>query len=236
MFSKRNKLQIYLLFVLILISIIGYNLQILQSKKYHREVVFTKNVPVTITATSLVPTIEINTPPTTPMAPTTTQPLQIYESDFKNNEVRLLIPKIFIDTHVDISQTIQIGSNLTLSEPKELPLWIATWSVEPGLEGVSMIYGHRQWGPNPKVFSALDQLSVGDKAHLSNSTHTFIYTVNESIVIDPDAIWLVASDHNQRNKENHQNELMLITCTPWGTNLQRLIIFLTLESVNVLSP
>jgi len=170
---------------------------------------------------------------TTPIPVPTTPPLppQVSASDIANGLVWLEIPAINLFSRLDLAIEIDSANGPTFTEPAENPLLIPNWSADIGLPGVSIIYGHRQWGPSPKVFTDLDNLIVGDQANITSPGYRFTYKVIETLIINPADLWTVAGNHDLVAKSNNRNYLMLITCTPWGTNLQRLIIFLQLEAV-----
>ena len=172
-----------------------------------------------------------------PVTPTqTVSPLSphVAKNEIANGDVSLEIPSISVNTKVEIATVVDTEIGPSLSTPDDNPLWIPDWSSEFGLPGISMIYGHRQWGPVHKIFSNLDDLNIGDKATISSAEYQFVYSVYEAVIINPEDIWTVAIYHDQMAKIGNRNELMLITCTPWGTDQLRLIVFLSLEAVNVL--
>ena len=49
------------------------------------------------------------------------------------------------------------------------------------------------------------------------------------MVVDPEEVWAIVLEYDQQAKKENISKLILLTCTPWGTNWQRLIVFLTLE-------
>ena len=172
--------------------------------------------------------------PDIPVPTITPLPPQVSASDIANGLVWLEIPAINLNSRLDLAIEIDSANGPTFTEPAENPLLIPNWSADIGLPGVSIIYGHRQWGPSPKVFTDLDNLTVGDLADITSPGYRFTYKVIETLIINPADLWTVAGNHDLVAKSNNRNDLMLITCTPWGTNLQRLIIFLSLEGIDVI--
>lgn len=188
----------------------------------------------TITIPTMTPPPEADQPEAQEITagPTTAVLLpRVTAGDISTGQVRLNIPAIQVNSVIDLASVVDTQVGLTFTEPENNPLWIPDWSTEIGLPGVSIIYGHRQWGPTPKVFTDLDNLIVGDQASIDTPQYQFFYLVAEILIINPDDLWPVATSYDLAAKSDNRNYLMLITCTPWGTNLQRLIIFLRLEAV-----
>lgn len=91
----------------------------------------------------------------------------------------------------------------------------------PGTTGNVFITGHSSnyvWAPGhyKSVFALLDKLSVGDMVYLKYQNKGYSYKVYEKIIIKPSDTSVL--DQGQRSI------LSLMTCTPVGTSLNRLII------------
>lgn len=95
-----------------------------------------------------------------------------------------------------------------------------------GSYGASIVLGHRQWGPKPKVFAKLDLLEEGDRLSVADSEKEIEFEVVNTLVINPEALWQEIAKYHIDGKENRQSFLILITCTPYGTDLMRLIVIL----------
>ena len=94
-------------------------------------------------------------------------------------------------------------------------------TAEPGKPGNVVIFGHSSgqvWAPgNYKfVFTHLDKVQKGDKIFADYQGTRYIYNVTDKHVVSPTNISVL----NPTDK----NTLTLITCTPVGTNKNRLII------------
>jgi len=164
---------------------------------------------------------------------TSTEPpslIYITKEEVDGGKVWLEISKIQINTPIEMAKVINTTNGLSFDKPQENPKWIPDWSSEIGAPGVALIYGHRQWGPIPKVFTNLDDLEYGDEAIVKSIHNKITFEVREITIVDPDEVWATFLEHNKKAKENDKSLLMLITCTPWGTDWQRLIILL--EEVN----
>lgn len=145
--------------------------------------------------------------------------------------VTLAIPKIGIETTLDVASVVATETGLEFTKPDEVPIWIPKWSKNIGQPGVSLIYGHRQWGIEPKVFSKLDKLELNDIIIVTSNTASYVFNVIDSIIIEPDQLWEIIHGKDVSAVENKQSQLALVTCTPWGKDTQRLIIFAKLQEV-----
>jgi len=180
------------------------------------------DVPVTI------PVQNPATPtPFQPMAPTPTGvpiptstplPAHISREEIEEGTVVLEIPRIAVAVKLEVSEG---------EEPpfvRDTPKWVPELS-ETGLPGISLIYGERQWGPIPKIFTDLDELGDGDLVIIRSPQEELTFLVYETIVIDPDQVWTVIDQF----RETGGSQIALVTCTPWGTAKQRLIVFAALS-------
>jgi LPXTG-site transpeptidase (sortase) family protein len=91
----------------------------------------------------------------------------------------------------------------------------------PGQVGNVAIFGHSSndwWEPgNYKfVFVLLDKLAPGDQITVDYNSHQYIYEVTGSKVVEPTDVGVLNSTPDP--------ELTLITCTPPGTSLKRLVV------------
>lgn len=134
-----------------------------------------------------------------------------------NNETTIVINKIQVDTKLKKANVKNATGDF--SDLEEYPLWISSTPLF-GNRGLSVIIGHRQWGDIPKVFANLDKLEVGDIIVVDN----FEYFVQYAMVVKPEEIYATYDILNKQFYENSINGLMLITCTPYGTSLKRLLI------------
>jgi len=95
----------------------------------------------------------------------------------------------------------------------------------PDQIGNTVITGHSSyfpWDPGrfKDVFALLHQVNVGDKIISYYNQHKYIYEVSEKKVVLPTEIDIL--------KQTPDKRLTLITCTPVGTNLKRLVVIATL--------
>lgn len=156
---------------------------------------------------------EINPQPTaTPL------PAHISREEIEEGTVMLEIPRIGISVNLEVGEW---------EEPpfaRNTPKWISELGGI-GLPGVSLIYGERQWGPIPKIFSNLDDLQSGDLIIVRSSQEELTFVVSETVVVDPGKVWTTVDEF----REKGGGQIVLVTCTPWGTSRYRLLVFADLD-------
>lgn len=139
-------------------------------------------------------------------------------------EPKLIIPKINVDVPVDYNVTTvdeQAIQNSLRDGATHYKLPGA--SALPGQNGNTVILGHSSndifnQGAYKFVFVLLDRLQPGDVFYLHYNGTRYIYRVTETRVIDP-------TDIRALQIGTDKPMATLITCTPPGTALKRLIIF-----------
>ncbi len=129
----------------------------------------------------------------------------------------LLIPSINVDAPVfyDTEITDSVG---------KLPDGVVhvRGTAAPGQIGTVFILGHSsgywwQSGAYTQVFALLDKLTAGDEIYLNHAGVTYRYRVTSSETVRPDAA-------DQLTQPTDRRSLNLMTCTPVGTTLNRLIV------------
>lgn len=88
----------------------------------------------------------------------------------------------------------------------------------PGHVGNVVVGGHRTSKDRP--FRNIDQLAPGDEVVFNTSEGRFVYKVDRTQIVYPDAIWII-DQHRSYNAT-------LFACHPLGSTKQRIIVFLTL--------
>lgn len=91
-----------------------------------------------------------------------------------------------------------------------------------GSNGNVVIIGHSSgaiWAPGnfKYIFTFLDKLKIDDKITVDYLGHRYIYNVYSITIVDP-------TDTSVLNQPKDKKIITLITCTPVGTNNQRLIV------------
>ncbi len=150
--------------------------------------------------------------------------------DFENYEIILIITKLNIEVPIKVAEVIETEEGYSLTDSHDYPQWIPGWSRNIGEKGISVIYGHRQWGIEHRIFSELDKLEPGDEILIIKEDLKFTFIVSESIVItDPNMVWEEINKKEVEVTKKDQSQIALLTCTPWGTNWNRLIVFAIIE-------
>ncbi|MEX0888156.1 MAG: sortase [Patescibacteria group bacterium] len=172
--------------------------------------------PTAAPTPTAVPTLEPNPLPA---------PVFFLREEVMSGRVALEIPKIGVTSYLRMAEEAMGPNGPYFTKPGEHPLWIPGWGAEIGNVGVALIYGHRQWGPVPKVFTALDRLEIGDTISVIGEEKTLTFTVSESVVVDPENFWATFFRSDDAALQEGRVQIALVTCTPWGTARQRLIVF-----------
>ncbi len=92
----------------------------------------------------------------------------------------------------------------------------------PDEEGNVVITGHSSyfpWDPGrfKDVFALLHDVQIGDKIYMYYNQQRYDFEVYETKVVLPNQVDVLTQEG--------ENRLTLITCTPVGTNLKRLVVF-----------
>ena len=91
----------------------------------------------------------------------------------------------------------------------------------PGEEGNVVLFGHSSqyfWRPGSykTIFAHLDQLQSGDQLYITQGERVYTYTVFNRRIVSPRAVDVL--------DPTEVPMLTLITCTPRGTSLRRLVV------------
>lgn len=97
-------------------------------------------------------------------------------------------------------------------------------SYYPGEVGRTFIAGHSSgywWMHNPwtKVFALLDKVADGDLVFVKRNGQAYAYVVTKRETVAPDKVDVIRDEHLDHN------QLALMTCTPVGTSLNRLVLY-----------
>jgi sortase A len=139
-------------------------------------------------------------------------------------EPKLIIPKINVDVPIDYSVTTLDEAQIQRSLRDGATHYkLPGADAIPGQNGNTVILGHSSndifnQGAYKFVFVLLDRLEVNDTFYMHYNGTRYIYRVTEKKVIDPHDIDILQIG-------NKKPMATLITCTPPGTALQRLIVF-----------
>lgn len=176
---------------------------------------------------------ELKTPVSTEYSPVYVYD-EIEPKDFEDGVV-LKIPSLSIDTKIQIACYDEEGI-YDFSGLEESPVLVCTGASESlsniGIPGVSIILGHRQWGIVPKIFAHLDKLKKGEIVSVVTNEKSLDFKVAETIIISPEELWNTVDLYHIEGVNNEKAFLILITCTPYGTDLKRLLVVLERSSRN----
>ena len=135
---------------------------------------------------------------------------------------KLIIPKI----NVDVPVIYDIGNDYT-SQMAAMQRGVAQFAIpgassHPGQTGNTVIAGHSSNdlldpGDYKFIFAQLDKLEVGDTIYANYNSKRYTYTVTKKEVVGP-------SDVGALVYPTTKPILTLLTCTPLGTSLNRLLV------------
>ncbi len=141
---------------------------------------------------------------------------------------RLIIPKI----NVDVPVLYDVGSDYD-SQMAAMAKGVAHFSIpgansHPGVVGNTVLSGHSSndlfdQGDYKFIFAQLDKLTVGDTIYANYNSKRYTYVVTKMEVVKPNEI-------NKLIYPTSKPILTLITCTPLGTAINRLLV--TAEQVS----
>lgn len=143
-------------------------------------------------------------------------------------EPLLIIPKINVNVPVDYTATPDQDSQLKAMENGVAWFGIPGANSRPGQIGNTAISGHSSndfidSGRYKFVFALLERLEPGDVFYLHYEGIRYTYSITKTNVVKP-------TDVSSLVYETTKPEVTLITCTPLGTALNRLLV--TAEQVS----
>jgi len=137
-------------------------------------------------------------------------------------ENRLIIPKI----NVSVPTIYDVGTDYD-SQMKAMVSGVANFPItgassRPGQIGNTVFAGHSSndiidTGDYKFIFAKLDKLTVGDTIYINYQSKRYIYTVTSTEVVLP-------TDVGKLIYPTTKPILTLVTCTPLGTALKRLLV------------
>lgn len=143
-------------------------------------------------------------------------------------DVFLQIPNLEIDTNLAL--VCEQENVYDFSALHEGPIWIcpdaSPYLTDIGDYGASIILGHRQWGPERKVFADLDLMEKDDKISIKSIEHSLGFHVSNIIEVNPEELWQEIAKYHVMGEKQRKSFLILITCTPYGTDDMRLLVIL----------
>lgn len=141
---------------------------------------------------------------------------------------RLIIPKINVDVPVLYDVGYDHASQMTAMENGVAHFAIPGANSHPGEIGNTVLSGHSSndlfdRGEYKFIFAQLDKLSIGDTIYANYQSKRYAYVITKKEVVKPTEV-------NKLIYPTTKPVLTLITCTPLGTALNRLLV--TAEQVS----
>lgn len=137
-------------------------------------------------------------------------------------EPRLIIPKINVDVPVLYDVGNDYNSQMAAMEKGVAHFAIPGASSHPGQVGNTVISGHSSndlldGGEYKFIFAQLEKLQVGDSIYANYQGKRYTYTITQKEIVLPNEV-------NKLTYATNEPVLTLITCTPLGTALKRLLV------------
>ncbi len=143
-------------------------------------------------------------------------------------EPKLIIPKINVDVPVVYNTQPDYNSQMKAMESGVAYFGIPGANSKPGQVGNTVLSGHSSndiidGGSYKFIFARLDKLAKGDLLFVNYEGKRYTYSVTKTEVVKPTEV-------NKLIYSTDKPILTLITCTPLGTALNRLLV--TAEQVS----
>lgn len=141
---------------------------------------------------------------------------------------RLIIPKVNVDVPVHYDVGNDYKSQMKAMESGLAHFAIPGASSHPGQIGNTVLAGHSSndlldTGDYKFIFAQLDKLTVGDSIYANYNSKRYTYTITKKEVVEPTEV-------NKLVYPTTKPLMTLLTCTPVGTALHRLLV--TAEQVS----
>lgn len=139
-----------------------------------------------------------------------------------SNEPKLIIPKINVDVPVDYTAKPDYDSQMKAMENGVAWFGIPGANSKPGQVGNTVISGHSSndvidSGDYKFIFARLEHLNKGDTIYANYKGTRYTYVVTKKEVVKPTDVQALIYDTDKP-------VMTLITCTPLGTSLNRLLV------------
>lgn len=169
------------------------------------------------------------------------KPKLVVAKDSKNN--RLALPPLLAEVAPPDNRLIipSLSIHAPIQTPENVDLTAANWetiesqiqdalqngvvsfpgTAKPGERGNAFITGHSSYYPllpgrYKDVFALLPQIKIGDEIEVWQNERKFTYRVSDKKEVSPSDVGVLENTQDYR--------LTLMTCTPIGTALRRLIV------------
>lgn len=140
------------------------------------------------------------------------------------SDPRLIVPKISVDVPIIWDADASSEASLNAAMDKGVAWFnMIGASAHPGEMGNFVVSGHssNDWldqGDYKFIFARLEQMAVGDTIYVNYNSTRYVYTVSSTKVVKP-------TDVSALQVGTDKPRITLITCTPLGTALNRLLVF-----------
>ena len=139
-----------------------------------------------------------------------------------SQDPRLIIPKINVDVPVIYDVGNDYDSQMAAMAKGVADFAIPGASSRPGQIGNTVMSGHSSndlfdTGDYKFIFAQLEKMSIGDTIYTNYQGKRYTYVVTKTEVVKP-------TDVNKLVYPTTKPILTLITCTPLGTSLNRLLV------------
>lgn len=141
---------------------------------------------------------------------------------------KLIIPKINVEVPIEFNTTPDYNAQMKAMENGVAWFGIPGANSKPGQVGNTVLSGHSSndiidGGSYKFIFARLEQMNTGDTIYVNYEGKRYTYTVTKKEVVKPTEV-------NKLVYPADKPILTLITCTPLGTALNRLLV--TAEQVS----
>ncbi len=139
-------------------------------------------------------------------------------------EPKLIIPKITVQVPIIWDAVASDQNSLNAAMDKGVAWFnIPGANARPGEKGNFVLSGHssNDWldgGDYKFIFARLEQIKEGDTIYVNYNKKRYTYTVTSIKVVKPTDVSALVDDSNKPR-------ITLVTCTPLGTALNRLLVF-----------
>ena len=143
-------------------------------------------------------------------------------------EPKLIIPKINVEVPIEFNTTPDYNAQMKAMENGVAWFGIPGANSKPGQVGNTVLSGHSSndiidGGSYKFIFARLDQMATGDTIYVNFEGKRYTYTITKKEVVLPTEVTKLVYPTDKPM-------LTLITCTPLGTALKRLLV--TAEQVS----
>ena len=141
-----------------------------------------------------------------------------------SSDPRLIIPKINVDAPIVWDANAASKESLDAAMDKGVAWFnIQGASARPGEKGNFVLSGHssNDWldrGDYKFIFAPLERMKAGDTIYVNYNSTRYVYTITRTKVVKPTDVAALQTGTDKPH-------MTLVTCTPLGTDRDRLLVF-----------